>query len=466
MLSQKPALSPSQILTLLQSSARKFPVNTNSSGGDCTTALCGAGIIDAAAAVLSVNQPIVSTNAVTLQNQNSASINGNVTSDGGSAVIARGVCWSTASNPTLADSCTSNGSGTGIFTSSITGLTANTTYYARAFATNASGTTYGNERTFFTLLDQFLPKISTTVTSDITSSSAISGGNISTDGGAAVTTRGVCWSTSANPTTAAACTSNGTGTGSFSSSISGLAAGQTYHIRAYATNAVGTAYGLDQNFSTSSAPPTVLTATISLITNSAAVGGGNVTLGGGAAITAKGVCWSTAANPVVSGTCTSDGTGTGQYKSVIFGLSAGTQYHVRAYATNANNTTSYGSDLTFTAQTAVTVPTITTSRLISSRTATSASVSGNVVSDGGDTVTARGLCWGTVINPAIGVAGVTCQQNGSGTGKFTSVISGLSANTLYFVRAYATNNVAGTGYGSIVGFRTGKRPAKFLLFAP
>ncbi len=465
MLSQKPTLTPSQVLTLLQSTSRKFPVNTASLGGDCTTSLCGAGIIDAAAAVTGVDLPIISTNEVTTINGTSATSGGNITSQGGSAVTARGVCWSTASKPTLVDSCTSNGTGTGTFTSFITGLTANTTHFVRAYATNTSGTAFGNEMTFFTASDLFLPKITTAVTSDISPTAAVSGGSVSSDGGAPVTVKGVCWSTTANPTTTATCSSNGTGTGIFSSQISGLTSGLTYHVRAYATNAVGTAYGLDQNFSTSSAPPTVLTTATSLLTNSSAVSGGNVTLGGGAAIIARGVCWSTSVNPATTDSCTTDGTGTGQFNSTLTGLTSGTSYHVRAYATNSNNVTTYGSDLTFTTLAAVKIPTVTTGILVSSRTTTAASGSGNVISDGGGPVTVRGLCWGTSFTPALGIQGNTCQPNGSGTGKFTSIISGLNSGTLFFVRAYATNS-AGTAYGSSVGFRTGKRPAKFLLLAP
>jgi len=73
---------------------------------------------------------------------------------------------------------------------------------------------------------------------------------VSSDGGAAVTVRGVCWSTSVNPTTSNSKTTNGSGTGSFTSSITGLSQGTTYHVRAYATNSVGTSYGSDRSFTT------------------------------------------------------------------------------------------------------------------------------------------------------------------------------------------------------------------------
>jgi uncharacterized protein (TIGR02145 family) len=75
---------------------------------------------------------------------------GNITSDGGISTLSRGVCWSKSLNPTIEDNKTNDGTGTGIFTSSITGLTANTTYHVRAYATNNEGTAYGTEIIFKT----------------------------------------------------------------------------------------------------------------------------------------------------------------------------------------------------------------------------------------------------------------------------------------------------------------------------
>jgi len=81
---------------------------------------------------------------------NSAIVGGNVTNDGGAPVTQRGVCWSTTPNPTLANSSLIIGSGLGSFNDTITGLSGNTTYYVRAFATNSSGTAYGNQINFNT----------------------------------------------------------------------------------------------------------------------------------------------------------------------------------------------------------------------------------------------------------------------------------------------------------------------------
>lgn len=207
------------------------------------------------------NQPVVTSNAtVSSITQTNASFGGNVTSDGGSPVTARGVCWNTSGGPTVSLSTkTTNGSGTGSFSSSITGLTAGTIYKVRAYATNANGTAYGEEVTFTTLAAVSVPVVSSNPSvSSITQTSAGFGGNVTSDGGSPVTARGVCWNTTGSPTVGLSTkTTDGSGTGSFSSSLTGLTAGTTYKVRAYATNANGTAYGNEVSFSTTSAPATV-----------------------------------------------------------------------------------------------------------------------------------------------------------------------------------------------------------------
>ena len=394
--------------------------------------------------IYTVVPPTVTTNAVSSVTATSASSGGNVTSDGGSAVTARGVCWSTSANPTTANSHTNDGAGTGTFTSSITGLTPCTTYHVRAYATNSVGTSYGNDVTFTT--NALIPTITTTAVSNITATTASSGGNVTSDGGSAITSRGVCWSTSTNPTTANSHTTDGTGTGTFTSSITGLIPGSTYHVRAYATNSVGTSYGNDVTFTTIAVVPTVTTTTVSNITPTTASSGGNVTSDGGAAVTARGVCWSTLTNPTTSNSHTTDGAGTGTFTSSITGLAPGTTYHVRAYATNSVGT-SYGNDVTFT--TNAVAPTVTTTA-VSDITATTASSGGNVTDAGGASVTARGACWSTSANPTTSDSHTT---DGTGTGTFTSSITGLSPGTTYHVRAYATNSV-GISYGNDLSFTT------------
>jgi hypothetical protein len=108
---------------------------------------------------------------------------------------------------------------------------------------------YGNEISF-TTLPPVIPSLSTTVASSVKGTAASSGGSVSSDGGASVTARGICWSTASSPTTADFTTSNGSGIGTYTSSITGLSLGTIYYVRSYATNSVGTAYGNEISFTT------------------------------------------------------------------------------------------------------------------------------------------------------------------------------------------------------------------------
>jgi len=206
--------------------------------------------------------PTVSTNSVTNPTQTTATCGGNVTNDGGATVTGRGVCWSTSSNPTISNSHTTDGSGTGSFTSNITGLTANTPYYVRAYATNNIGTAYGNQVSFSTTNSGTVPTVSTNSITNITETSAIGGGNVTAQGSSSVISRGVCWSTSSNPTTSDSHTTDGGGTGSFTSNITGLTENAPYYVRAYATNNVGTAYGNQVSFTTTGSQPCPGTPTV------------------------------------------------------------------------------------------------------------------------------------------------------------------------------------------------------------
>jgi uncharacterized protein (TIGR02145 family) len=151
-------------------------------------------------------------------------------------------------NPTIALSTkTTDGAGIGNFSSAFSGLVPNTIYYLRAYATNSIGTAYGNELSFVTLAS--IPTVTTTSVSSITTTSAVCGGNVTSDGGSVVTARGICWSTSTNPTIELGTkTTDGSGIGNFLNDISGIVANTTYYVRAYATNSIGTAYGNEESF--------------------------------------------------------------------------------------------------------------------------------------------------------------------------------------------------------------------------
>ncbi|WP_293050136.1 hypothetical protein, partial [Paludibacter sp.] len=369
---------------------------------------------------------------------------GTVSDEGGAAVLARGVCWWTSNAaPTISNAHTSDGTRTGSFNSTLTGLANGTRYYIRAYVTNAMGTTYGS----YTYIDtKSIPSVTTLTPTVSTDEPGIvkCGGNVSDDGGAAVTARGVCWSlTNATPTLADDHTSDNSGTGNFSSILTGLDATKKYYVRAYATNAAGTAYGSVISPTTA----TVVTGNVTASTtdNSVAYCGGTVSDEGGAAVLARGVCWWTSnAAPTISNAHTSDGTRTGSFNSTLTGLANGTRYYIRAYVTNAMGTT-YGS---YTYIDTKSIPSVTTlTPTVSTDEPGIVKCGGNVSDDGGAAVTARGVCW-SLTNATPTLADDHTSDN-SGTGNFSSILTGLDATKKYYVRAYATN-AAGTAYGSVI----------------
>lgn len=161
-------------------------------------------------------------------------------------ILTRGICLSTHQYPKISDLKIIDGPGTGSFTSVISGLRAETIYFIRAYVTNNVGTGYGNQYSVTTPAE--VQSITTTIVSDITSSTAVSGGNLTGDAGTVPIMRGVCWCTTAGPTIVNSVTQAGPGTGSFISSLTGLQPGTTYYVRAYATSSTGTIYGNEQSF--------------------------------------------------------------------------------------------------------------------------------------------------------------------------------------------------------------------------
>ena len=383
---------------------------------------------------------------------------GNVTSNGGATVTARGICISTTQYPTIGNYKTTNGTGTGSFTAIITGLSSNTTYYIRAYATNSTGTSYGEQYSVTTSECEQPPTVETTAAYYTSCTTGYVSGNITDEGSSSVTVKGIVWNTTGSPTVDnyMGKTNNGAGIGSFSTALTNLTGSTTYYVRAYATNSIGTNYSTQYSFTTPACTvivvPTVTTAATTATSSTTASSGGNVTDDGGATVTAKGVVWNTTGSPTIYNYTgiTSNGSGIGSFTSSITGLTCNTTYYVRAYATNSAGT-SYGTQYPVTpvCTPVIVVPTVTTAATTATS-STTATSGGNVTSDGGATVTARGVCWSTSQSPTV-VNSIT--TDGTGVGSFTSSISELTANTTYYVRAYATNS-DGSGYGSQVNITT------------
>jgi uncharacterized protein (TIGR02145 family) len=196
------------------------------------------------------NKPVVVTVDVTEIKSKEALCSGLIISDGGYAITACGVCWSTEQNPTIDDNKTTDSIGAGSFSSQITGLQPKENYYVRAYATNSEGTGYGMAIAFETI---GATELTTTEVTEISYTFAVCGGNITSDGGYEITARGVCWSTSPDSVElekASGFTVNGSGIGAFESRLANITPNTTYYIRAYATNSLETNYGNIISFQT------------------------------------------------------------------------------------------------------------------------------------------------------------------------------------------------------------------------
>lgn len=411
----------------------------NTEPGSFTTQNSGGGSGELSVTTLSVAS-ITATTAVS---------GGNVTGDGGYEVTMRGVCWNTDGEPTIVDSHTEDGTGTGVFLSNLTGLEPDTDYHLRAYAINEMDTVYGETLDFTTQNGGIVDELAVTTLSvaSITTTTAVSGGNVTGDGGYEVTMRGVCWNKDGEPTIADSRTEDGTGTGVFLSNLIGLEPGAEYHVRAYAINEMDTVYGETIDFTTqSNVYGTVVTTGVSEITMTSAKASGNVTDDGGVSVFERGICWDTVANPTIEKHKVPSGSGMGAFTCNITDLTLNTKYHVRAYATNTHGT-NYGDDIEFT--TLGTIPVVTTVS-VTDVTYISAKVKGNVANDWGSEVTERGVCYSISENPTTANNKITA---GSGLGDFECELVDLTHLKTYYVRTYAINSY-GVNYGEQMNFTT------------
>jgi uncharacterized protein (TIGR02145 family) len=310
-----------------------------------------------------------------------------------------------------------------------------------------------------------LPAVITTNVSEITQTTASTGGTVTDNGGAVVTDTGICWSTSPNPTTSSTKKSNSTGNGSFTSTITGLLPNTNYYVRAYATNSVGTSYGKEISFKTTPAPielATLTTTDVTLVTPNTAVSGGTITSDGGGIITEMGVCWGTAANPTINDKYIPDESGTSSltFSIDLILLVSNTTYYVRAYANNAAGT-AYGNQVSFITHQAE-VATLTTMG-INSIAYTTAGSGSSITSNGGENLTEIGICWGLTINPTPNDNKMSLSFFQPGEGDFYFWIKDLQPSTKYYLRAYAINSV-GIGYGNELNFTT--LPIGPIIFNP
>ncbi|MDD4970289.1 MAG: fibrobacter succinogenes major paralogous domain-containing protein [Paludibacter sp.] len=402
--------------------------------------------------------PVLSTAVPASITDISATCGGTITSDGYSAVTARGICWSTKPNPTIADNKTSIGTGIGTFSGSITGLMADSTYYVRAYATNSVGTAYGDPVSFKTL---HVP-VPTVTDADGNIYHMITIGNQTwmlenlksskyNDGTAIPkVTENAAW---ANLTTPGYCWYNN------DSIANKNVYGALYNWYAVKSGKLAPAGW----HVASDAEWTQLTTTLGgeveagakmkegglshwCNPNQGATNGSGFTgLPGGLRSYSDGTFRKVGNNGYFWTTTQSDSL-RGWDRELFYN-----QVNCFRYNFDSKH---YGFSVRCVKDSVATVATVITNAVntISDTTALSG---GNVLNDGGAAITARGVCWSTSEHPTTANSKTI---DGEGKGAFTSSMTGLKADSTYYVRAYATNSV-GTSYGNQVSFKTAHLPA-------
>jgi uncharacterized protein (TIGR02145 family) len=311
--------------------------------------------------------------------------------------------------------------------------------------------------------------LTTTAVTNISQTTASTGGSIGASGGSDVLARGVCYDTMSSPTfdNQHPFTSNGSGIGSFSASLSDLVPGKKYFVRAYAVNAIGIAYGPEVSFNTQTPTilaPVVTTGSVSNIQINGATCAGSISSNGGAGqnITKKGIQYSTIASispsdPKVEGTGPESG-----YTATLTALSANTQYYFRAYATNSAGKTGYGNVQSFTtiSNPPATVSTgpVTDIWLVDAAPFYVAKATADISNLNGGTLVKKGFVWSsTNNNPTLSSKEGQNDVSDGALGNYTLTLTGLPRLQSIFVRPFATTSLGGnevTGYGNPVKIET------------
>ena len=375
---------------------------------------------------------------------------GTVTAENGAPVTLRGLVYGIAPYPTreLSSIKDDTAKGAGAYTIKLTTLKPATTYFARAYAINSIGRSYGNQVIFTT---PATTPTYTTLPASYQITTASSGGTFVSNGGSPVIDKGIVWSTSQIPssTQITSITTNkiskGLGDNSFTADMTGLSPGTLYYVYAYATNAAGTSYGTEEKFTTNATLPNVNSGSVSSPGSNSVVISSIIVDNGGADITDFGHVYSTNAGSTLTSvgatkvsmyTAPLPSSNNFSITTTIKNLKANTKYYIRAYATNSKGYTGYGGDLTFT--TTGSTPIVTVNQPSTAQISdVSAAVTGTITDNGGSSITAAGIYFSLtpgVSNLNTSIPDLTIPQS-----NISATLNNLTSNKTYYVKAYARN---------------------------
>ena len=385
--------------------------------------------------------------------EQSITLSTTIKDDGGSEMTMRGFCWKLSENnddeePTIADNMSNVPLEQLVFTSKITGLEPLKTYLVRAYAVNSIGVGYGETMTVQTKAAT-IPLLSSITEVNSTPLSITVEASVVSNGEMPIQEKGFCWSTeNEEPTTAHIKKVVEGDDETFSLLIDDLKPVTVYYIRAYAVNALGTGYSETFTYETPLNVPDLDVTTVTEVKPTTAKVASIVISENGSEITEKGFCLSkTATEPTIENSKVVVSGNTAAYSVVLTELESGTTYYIRSYATNSKGT-GYGEVVEFT--TAVDIGEFAVSGI----TDTEASVTAKILTTNDKyAITEKGFCYSSV--NAVPTVGDTKKPSSSQGNDIAVGLTGLTADTKYYICAYAINE-KGTYYGAVNEFVTAK----------
>ncbi len=374
-----------------------------------------------------------------------------ITSTGTTSVTERGFVYSTSQSTPTVDNATvdRSSSSSNSFSMNISTSSSYTRYYVRAYAKNSSSSTPAYGSTLTVITD--VPEVNVESITSISATSANVKINVTDKGGSSVLERGVLYSSSNNDpmlngTSVKKTTASAT-TGVVTITITGLTPNTKYYVNSFARNSSGSGYGDVDSFTTSREDSNILSVDVRDISPTGALFVGEIT-DTSTAITESGVVYGKSNNPTTSSSKIKNSSNSrGQFKLDITGLSIDTTYYARAYAITRNGTT-YGDSIKFVTLDSAVADTVRTSDVKQ----TSVTVSGKITNDTRYAITERGFVYSSQYSDPT-IADSKVKDTTSTTGNYSQTITGLKANTKYYVRAYVKTN-QGVSYGNVLTFTT------------